>query len=83
MKQEPLTTAGCKAACTDNALDPPTRSLIGSSAPDHQPKHNDGEVISTVHRILFAVHACSDTARTVRPILQLLTDPRLREIHVF
>lgn len=58
VKRDPLTAADCKAACTDNASDPLTRPLIGSVAPDPQPKHDDGELISMLHRTLLAIHGC-------------------------
>lgn len=71
MKHDPLTTADNKAACTDNASDPPARPLIGSSAPDAHSKQADGEVISMPHGTLFRVQRCSDPTRTVHPMPQL------------
>ena len=58
VKRDPLTAADYKAACTDIASDPLTRPLTGSVAPDSQPKHDDGEVISMLHRTLLAIHGC-------------------------
>lgn len=69
MKRDPLiSSADCKAACTDNASDPPTRSVIRSSASNAHSNHDDGEVISMLHRSLYSVHRRSETVDRVYQI---------------